>query len=239
MLTWLLVVLSQAEPAAAPPPAPCERAAWLRSLSEEPSLRAEVPSVGERRVPWQETHKHLCGAVSTSDDGKVRLWVPLYEKLDEEDGVQPGEAHLQWLDEKGRVHAKQLDPSLHLDNVVDRIVALDKGRYLILGLRSCFTTYAGGCPRRYARVIQLDASDMVTPVALVLLQGQNPSTDKFRHHVLASNWLAWKDGKVWIEKFPGYDFGPEVKRAELLKVRDGRLVFAGKLPGGLSVARGW
>ena len=237
MLSSLLVLaLAQADEPETPP---CDRKAWLARLTDEASRRAAV-APAEKRGPWTQTHPHPCGAVSTSDDGKLRLWVPAFEKVDpEEEELQSGEAYLQWLDDKGGMHAKQLDPSMHLDNVVDRIVTLEKGRYLILGLRSCFTIYAGGCPRRYARVVQLDATDNVTSISLFLFGGPNPETDKFRHHLLASNWLAWRDGKVWVEPFPGYSFGTKLKPTAVLEARKASLRRVGTPPGELRIVRDW
>jgi hypothetical protein len=195
--------------------------------------------VPERKAAWQETHEHRCGAVSTSDDGKVRLWVPRSEKIDELEGLIPGEAHLQWLDAKDTLHVVKLDPKLHLDNVVDHFVSLGDGRYLILGLRSCFAVYAGSCPRRYARVIQLGETDAVSSVSLMLLRGEEPETGKFRHHLLASNWLVFKEGKVWLEKFPGYEWGKALQPTVLFELREGTLTAAGPLSPALRIVDDW
>lgn len=197
MVLLLSVVLSQSPG--------CDRDAWLTSLNEALSLEAPVAET-PRTAAWTMGHEHPCAKVATSDDGHVRLWVHRYERFGEADDadLEPGEAHLQWRDRTGRIHVVQLDPELHLDTVIDQITAMGDGRYLFLGLRSCFAIFPGGCPRRFARLVELGTNGkVISPKeGLILLTAGEPETGKFRHHMLARGWLVLRGATIWFEPCP-------------------------------------
>jgi hypothetical protein len=154
-----------------------------------------------------------CARVVTSRDGRARVWTPLAERWagpDDRDrdgtGVRRGLAFLQVKDEDGkvRVHVdRSRGEDLHLDATVEAIEpAPERGRFLVLGLRSYDAHAPGALPRRFAFVVETDRAGAVRIARgrfevggvrrdLLLLQGPPPASGQFRFHAFSARRLEW------------------------------------------------
>ncbi len=237
-------------------------------LQEEETLtyrppRAEdtVPEVSfmpAERSYWQRGDDVGCARVVTASDGSARAWTQAFERAvtDEagQDSPRRGVAFLHWRDASGtmRVYRDGTGADLHLDAIIDGIDSWEPGarQYLVLGLRSYLTTYAGDRPRRFAQLIQLGADVTLVDGAFkigqgvrqrLLLQAPEPGSGKFRHHALARNWLRLKGatGELVWEPVPSQHPSHGAEPRLVGRRRNGMLELAGERWGEIRVARDW
>jgi hypothetical protein len=203
-------------------------------LSFHPPDRAGAPGRARAGGGVEEIG---CARVVTSRDDRARVWTALREQWvgpAEADragaGVRRGVAFVQALDGDGRVlvhRDRARGDDLHLDSVVDALEPIgERGRWLVLGVRSYDAHAPGPLPRRYAFVMEVDRAGLRMARGrfevggarrdLLLLQGPAPASGQFRFHVFASRRLA---------------YSPEQAALLLAPIGDARLdAAAGKAP---------
>jgi hypothetical protein len=165
-----------------------------------------------------------CARVVTSRDGRARVWTPLPERWvgpAERDragtGVRRGLAFLQARGEDGkiRVHVdRSSGEDLHLDASVEAIEpSPERGRWLVLGLRTYDAHAPGALPRRFAFVVETDRAGAVRIARgrfeldgarrdLLLLEGTTPVSGQFRFHAFSARRLEWSPEDASIRLAP-------------------------------------